>query len=149
MTTIAYKHSESEIAFDSRITQGPFIVTDSGCRSLDCSAGKAVLSGTEGDYPHFISDFCLEQTPRKEYEVSALLVHIDSTVSHIACVDGSFVSYKLDHDYAIGSGAGHAITAMDMGTSAKEAVAWAIKRDSGSGGTIVSHSCPGWVGGGP
>lgn len=37
---------------------------------------------------------------------------------------------------AFGSGSKHAITAMDMGASAKEAVGMAVKRDSGTGGKI-------------
>ena len=38
--------------------------------------------------------------------------------------------------YAIGSGADHAITAMDMGASAIGAVEMAAKRDTGTGGII-------------
>lgn len=38
--------------------------------------------------------------------------------------------------YAIGSGADHAITAMDMGANAFLAVQMAAKRDTGTGGTI-------------
>ncbi len=37
---------------------------------------------------------------------------------------------------ALGSGEDHALTAMDMGATAKEAIKWAMKRDTGTGGRI-------------
>lgn len=40
--------------------------------------------------------------------------------------------------YALGSGAKHAITAMDCGRSARQAVQMAMKRDSNTGGRVVS-----------
>jgi hypothetical protein len=40
--------------------------------------------------------------------------------------------------FAIGSGAVHAITAMDCGKSAMEAVQMAARRDSGTGGKVVT-----------
>lgn len=43
-----------------------------------------------------------------------------------------------DKYYAIGSGAAHAITAMDCGKSARQAIQMAIKRDHNSGGRIVT-----------
>jgi hypothetical protein len=43
-----------------------------------------------------------------------------------------------DEYYAIGSGAAHAITAMDCGKSAVEAVRFAIKRDINTGGRVVA-----------
>lgn len=42
--------------------------------------------------------------------------------------------------YAIGSGAAHAITAMDCGKSAVQAVQMAMKRDTNTGGRIVHMS---------
>ncbi len=42
--------------------------------------------------------------------------------------------------YAIGSGAAHAITAMDCGKTAKQAVQMAIRRDANSGGPVVTDS---------
>jgi hypothetical protein len=42
----------------------------------------------------------------------------------------------VDSVYAIGCGSDHAITAMDMGATAYQAVQMAAKRDTGTGGTI-------------
>ena len=44
--------------------------------------------------------------------------------------------------YSDGSGCDHAITAMDCGMSAKEAVKMAIKRDWGSGGRVRTFRVP-------
>jgi hypothetical protein len=42
-------------------------------------------------------------------------------------------------DTAIGTGTDHAITAMDCGLSAREAVKMAMKRDTGTGGRIRTY----------
>jgi hypothetical protein len=43
-----------------------------------------------------------------------------------------------DEYYAIGSGAAHAITAMDCGKNAMQAVRYAARRDINTGGRIVT-----------
>lgn len=43
--------------------------------------------------------------------------------------------------FAIGSGAKHALTAMDLGLDAKEAVKMAMKRDIYTGGRIRTFRC--------
>ncbi len=44
--------------------------------------------------------------------------------------------------YAVGSGAAHAITAMDCGKSARQAVQMAMKRDINTGGRVVTMRLP-------
>lgn len=48
------------------------------------------------------------------------------------------INHCLEDYWAIGSGAGHAITALDCGKTAAQAVQMAIKRDIHSGGRIVT-----------
>ena len=60
---------------------------------------------------------------------------------YITSDDESFSKQKLDPSkpYATGSGQHHALTAMDMGATAKEAVKMAIMRDTNSGGRIRTY----------
>lgn len=55
--------------------------------------------------------------------------------------DWNFIPVPLEDEFcAIGSGAAFAIGAMEAGASAIEAVEIAIRRDTGSGGKIVSYA---------
>lgn len=56
----------------------------------------------------------------------------------MSCDETCQMDEVLERYCAIGSGAAHAITAMDCGKSARQAVQMAIKRDINSGGRIVT-----------
>ena len=62
---------------------------------------------------------------------------------HLLCADTLMRLTECNEEYyAIGSGAPHAITAMDCGKSARQAVQLAMKRDSSTGGRVVSLRLP-------
>jgi hypothetical protein len=57
----------------------------------------------------------------------------------LMCADAFMYPVEVTEEYyAIGSGAAHAITAMDCGKSARQAVQMSMKRDPSTGGRIVS-----------
>lgn len=57
----------------------------------------------------------------------------------LMCADAFMRLTECTEDYyAIGSGAAHAITAMDCGKSARQAVQMAMKRDINTGGRVVT-----------
>ena len=60
----------------------------------------------------------------------------EGIVTEIIWSEGRLFKYQVDHQYAIGSGSNNAITAMDMGATAAEAVEMAKKRDTGTGGLV-------------
>jgi len=133
MTTIAYK--DGVIAVDSRCTRDNTIVSDSYNKIKVVQDVQFILCGVLSEEQAFISAYFGEE-PQDEIEMSALVVH-QNRVYSVVFDQGKI--YKLDitgSTDAMGSGEDHALTAMDLGLSAKEAVRMAAKRDTGTGGRI-------------
>ena len=135
MTTIAYKGGV--IAYDSRQTRSGSIVTDNCEKGRVVNGASFFLCGAVCDEDALIAAYF--GTPSKvPVECSGfaveggelmLLGHDDNTGIWKQVLD-------LRECDAIGSGAAHALTAMDMGASAEKAVAMAAKRDLYTGGVI-------------
>ena len=134
MTTIAYK--DGIVAYDSRITADLTIISDDRDKRIEHGAWQIFFSGSDA-----LIDEVLTAWPNGEVssdECGAIAV----AGSHLYVVgvgsDHKLWRARLQHDepYAIGSGAGHALTAMDLGCTAAEAIAWAAKRDCCTGGRI-------------
>jgi len=97
-------------------------------------------SGLVSDIPVLVDAYCsLNYSAKGDCE--ALVV--DDGVLYYAglSLEDGFWRIKLEFNKtrAIGSGRDHALTAMDMGATAKEAVKWAMKRDTGTGGRIRTY----------
>jgi hypothetical protein len=135
MTTIAYK--DGVIAYDSRETLGTTIVDDDCDKCLVREGIQFFCTGSTPDYEALMSAYF--------GEVSAGLIEAGG----IALDKGTLwlLGYsettgfwkdrlRADNPFAIGTGSLHALTAMDMGASAYQAVEMAMKRDSCTGGTI-------------
>ncbi|MCH9646073.1 MAG: proteasome subunit beta [Proteobacteria bacterium] len=135
MTTIAYNHKDKEIAYDSRLTTGNDIYTDSAVKMKKVGGVVYFMSGRISDYDDFIKDF----EPRKQA--------IDNLECSMLCVQGGKVYWlSIDNGLytktlstcndAIGSGYPWVMAAMDFGKSAKEAVEYAKTRDCKTGGKV-------------
>lgn len=137
MTTIAYHHERKEIAYDGRTTRGDTIMNDSSEKMVERDGVKFFLCGATCDYELLISMYFgakLDLVP----EANALVID-GGIVYRIGCqTDGVFWRCKTDCNDAIGSGWQFALSAMDFGRSAKEAVEYAATRDSCTGGKITS-----------
>ena len=67
----------------------------------------------------------------------ASAIFVDNGCAYLATIDdGIFRSCALDFSLSIGSGEDYAISAIDLGKSAKKAVEYAMTRDSCSGGKV-------------
>jgi ATP-dependent protease HslVU (ClpYQ) peptidase subunit len=135
MTTIAYK--DGVIACDSRITQGSSIVDDDFDKRVIRDGVQFFFSGPTSDYENLIAAYFGAElrTPCD----AAALVYDGASLQFIAAEDGKafFKSpRRINNPCAIGSGADHALTAMDMGAEAAYAVEVAAKRDSATGGVV-------------
>ncbi|WP_110947402.1 proteasome subunit beta [Pseudomonas bohemica] len=135
MTTIAYK--DDVIAYGSRCTRGTTI-TDVDCEKLQTLKGVHFLCtgctcdfdalieayfGTAGSAPVEASGYAVDG------EALWLIGHDDKT--------GFWKNrISLDRADAIGNGSPFALTAMDMGATAAEAIEMAKKRDTCSGGQV-------------
>lgn len=137
MTTIAYKNGV--IAYDSQITCGSYITYDDYQKCQEVNGVKFIMCGKTCDYTA-LQDAYFGGSVTRDVDASAIV--IDG--GELWCIganvqDGFWKSpIPISAIYAIGSGAEHAITAMDMGADCVKAVEMAAKRDAGTGGTINS-----------
>ncbi|EGH43290.1 hypothetical protein [Pseudomonas syringae] len=138
MTTIAYK--DGVIAYDSRRTCDGRIVTDSADKKRERDGHAFFGSGSTSDILNLIDAFFGAKI-EGECDAQVIAVH-GGQVTEIIWAEGRLFKYPVDHEYAIGSGSDNAITAMDMGATAAEAVEMAMKRDTATGGQVRTLSVP-------
>lgn len=137
MTTIAYK--DGVIAYDSRACCGNTIFDDGFDKKVERKGVLFFLSGATSEFDLFIeSYFEGKNVAGRPLNIAGFVV-VDSELWD-AAIDEEGIFWKsklrLDACYAYGTGTDHALTAMDMGASAVEAIKWAIKRDCKTGGEI-------------
>ena len=134
MTTIAYK--DGVIAYDSRITCGTIIEHDDFEKLIESKGVKFILTGATSDFPRLIDAYF--GGTQKNIDATGLAFDGET----IWCMGhsnyGGFWKTVVSprNVCAMGSGTPHALTAMDMGASAGEAVEMAKKRDTGTGGPV-------------
>ena len=141
MTTIAYK--DNVIAYDSRVTSDITIIDDN-CEKKRVENNVAFfLTGSTADHDRLIAAYFGAEINLKNVNANAMVA--DSDALYLIGVDEEVGIFRTplskDITYAIGSGADHALTAMDMGLSAADAVKMAAKRDTCTGGKIRRYKC--------
>ena len=136
MTTVAYR--DGVLAGDTKVTEGETVVDDKqrkvyklrdGCLygfAGNLEDGLRLLRALRKD---------LDAHPSGLVEFSALLVYPDGEVG---LYEGNTWVKQKGAYFAIGSGAVCALSAMDAGAGAVEAVKIGIKRDLRSGGRVMS-----------
>lgn len=133
MTTIVYNHKDKEIAVDSRLTRRDTIITDNANKIIKNDNGVFILSGYYADCELFASSFPNE--PPREVKCYGFVVS-DNEVYWLSFEDGNTMLTKCNYNESVGSGQDHALTALDLGLSAKDAVKMAMKRDVNTGGKV-------------
>ena len=133
MTTIAYNHKDKEIAVDSRLTRGYTIISDNFNKIIKSNNGTFILAGYTADCELVAKSFPNE--PHRECNCSGFVVS-DKFVYWLSFEDEKIMLTKCEYNEAAGSGQDHALTAMDLGLSAKDSVKMAAKRDVSTGGKI-------------
>lgn len=136
MTTIAYSHKSREIAYDGRVTRDGAIMNDCAEKMVERDGVRFFLCGATCDYELLISMYFGDKS---ETAPSANAIVVDGGVVYrIGCeIEGGFWKCAQDSDDAIGSGWQFALSAMDFGRNAQEAVEYAAKRDCYTGGKIT------------
>ena len=141
MTTIVYCHKTKKIACDSRSTVGGTIDTDNADKFIIDNGEMWFFCGAFADFQKLI-DMHNELRPATKLACSAFVVAKDGVFCR--CYDeeqNRYMTYKLNCSWTAGSGMDHALTALDMGATAKQAVEIAIKRDVWSGGKVRVFDC--------
>lgn len=135
MTTIAYR--DNIIAYDSLCTAGSTIVEHNYNKKLVIAGVVFIFCGTVAD----VERACLAYFDDEEDvpDLDAEYLAWDGTRLFRCSIHGGRL-YKTPESLkgylALGSSADHALTAMDCGLSAKEAVKKAAYRDVNTGGRV-------------
>lgn len=132
MTTIVY--SAGTVAWDSRITAGSDIVTDTAQKRYQHGGRTFWCCGVVGDFELFCASYEQRYAPR-ELGVQALVLD-NGRLYEAGCEDQEIWSAPCEEARAIGSGGDHAITAIDCGCTPAQAIRLAAKRDTSTGGRI-------------
>lgn len=135
MTTIAYKHEDREIAYDSRTSIGDIIHTDKANKKLEVNGVSFFTAGKPCDYNLMIDGYFgkkLEEVP----ECTMIAVDGNDVILVTSSNDACICKAVMSDSFAIGSGDFFATSAMDFGKSAEGAVEYAKTRDPFSGGKV-------------
>ena len=141
MTTIVYCDKTKQIACDSRTTLGD-IVIDSCAIKYKITKDKVwFCAGNKGDADTFIQHYEPLIEANKNLSVDAIFVITSGECAkgvYMTTIDNNNIYREciLDHNYATGSGYTWAMSALDHGKTAKEAVEYAMTRDIYSGGKV-------------
>jgi 20S proteasome alpha/beta subunit len=135
MTTIVYNHKDKQIACDSRISSGNIITSDEHIKYAFDNGVTWFFCGKAGETEMFISTFKELTIATEHLDVCAFFVE-NGNVYQASIENNIFRSCLIDFSDSIGSGCEFALTALDLGKTAKEAIECAISRDMYSGGKI-------------
>lgn len=137
LTTIAT--NSKQIAFDSQSQRGDTLVNVPHMKMKESQEHYFFYSGVAGDIAHFINAFFGESSEQPGLNLSAFIVCPDKSIwLGSFAEDGELRKDEVEDGeiYALGSGGGFAISAMDLGKSPAEAVAYAATRDVYTGGDV-------------
>lgn len=134
MTTVAYR--DGVLAGDGRVTIGDMVVTNKQRKVHRLSGGRLFgWSGSLEDGERLLMSIKADEALPSLGNITALMIHPDGAIE---LFEGALWVRRPMPYYALGSGSPYAIGAMDAGATAVEAVRIGIKRDTGSGGSVVS-----------
>lgn len=133
MTTIAYRNGI--IAFDSRVTAGDIIESDSYIKQHSIGDSMFFFTGSLCDVEELAGALKNDTEYKGRADADAFVV-MNGEVVEIEARGNRIFVYPVKYPRAIGSGAVFALAAMDFGKSAVEAVRYAATRDCRTGGEI-------------
>ena len=134
MTTIAYDHSDKQIAVDSRTSSGGLINTDKANKMIKRGNHRYFMCGSTCDFERFVNE---AEAGEGSIDLESWGFMIkDGKVFKVTQEGKRYLFSPLTYNDALGSGSKFAIAAMDFGQSAKQAVQYAVKKDANTGGRI-------------
>lgn len=142
MTTFAYSRKDSIIAIDGRVSAGSRIVSDSDKKYIRKGSNVYFTIGGVADAHRLIDmvEAGIEETSDDNlYECQLVLAAIPPVEIYVN--EAGYVEAVpiIEEFYTLGSGGDHALSAMDLGKTPKQAVQHAMTRDLFSGGKIVQY----------
>lgn len=137
MTTIAYHHESKTVAVDSRKTSKGGVISSDDSNKINVNdLGAWILCGAVCDIESFIT-LSKNQLFNNDVKLEVSGLRFDANgLFYVFMSDGIFCEELIDHDFTMGSGQDFALSAMDHGKSAVEAVEYAMTRDIYTGGKV-------------
>ena len=137
MTTLVYDHINNIVAYDSRhIKDEGIIISDTLDKLKTIDNHRFLGCGKIGDINLLIHAY-LNQDPPDTDNLKAILWSLEQgRVRRIGFCDGTLWVNTMDYSATDGSGADFALSALDHGKSAVEAVEYAMTRDPFTGGKV-------------
>lgn len=135
MTTIVYDHNKKQIACDSRESADGFLHKDTAEKFYLRDDSIWFICGSKGDADIFIDDF--EHNKEAIDNITCNGIYVKDKLVYVATIDnGHYKTSLVDYTDGFGSGGWMALSAVDLGKSAKEAVEYAMTRDLYTGGEV-------------
>ena len=138
MTTIIYDHEKKQIACDSRMSKASGAYNDNYIKMNESNGILFVLTGSTCDMDYFIENYAkYAKVELKDIDIdcSGIIIR-DGLAYNVFIHDGVFNEDGMFCNEFAGSGGVYAVSALDYGATAKEAVEYAITRDCFSGGKV-------------
>ncbi len=135
MTTIVYDHHCKQIAFDSRVLEGTRVVTDDFMKMVEREGVKFFFAGAVSDVEALVQLYFAPDSGIPVLRAQAIIVD-EGRIYVTEHSGGTLDVVELTYSDAIGSGSWWALAAIDFGASPREAIAYAKKKDSATGGRI-------------
>ncbi len=145
MTTIAYNFKDKQIAVDSRCSAGSIIINDNANKVIVNDIGIWFFAGTVADRAQLVT---LKQGDHATHDIDGGALLIRDGEVFLVYIDGEDFRYcevPADCNDTLGSGGMFALSAMDFGCTAAEAVAYAMQRDLFTGGAIQVYDMHGII----
>jgi len=135
MTTVAYNHKDKQVAVDSRYSRAEIISTDKGDKTRKNDRGLWIFAGQPCDYADLMK---LNKGDKVDIrpQCGAFLISNGKCYCIDTDEEGYYSEELLDDDFTMGSGQWFALSALDLGKSAKESVTYAKTRDMHTGGRV-------------
>lgn len=142
MTTFAYSKAENIIAIDGRVSAGSRIVSDVDKKYVKKDGNIYFTIGGLADAMRLIDLVAAGATEIEDenmYDCQVVLATIPPVEIYVN-EHGYIESVPIVEEfYTLGSGGDHALTALDLGKTPKQAVQHAMTRDLFSGGKIAQY----------
>jgi hypothetical protein len=141
MTTICYSLHRMQVATDSRATDDGVIISDDATKHYERDGVDFFICGTVSDEEPLMAAFLAKRRRvSKTLDDAEALAWDGKTLFNISAEAGKLHWYAvIDKQGAIGSGREYALAALDDGKTPRQAVIAAKKRDTCTGGKVVTY----------
>lgn len=134
MTTVAYNHKDGQICVDGRLIVNDTIVCDDYRKFIQDGDCLFFFCGRVCDYQKIVD--CYNGDKINDIDAASIMIRNGEAFHCTVNRDGNIELVKLTYNASIGRGDEVALTAMDFGATAKQAVKHASKRTTSTGGRL-------------